>query len=573
MGRDVSMVTSNSQEFWTVLRNTQAQLIKGKTAKPFTSFPCPPPFGVDSALPGRSPWKRFSSVQTPEEVLGPPSAHRNAEGSRFTFSALRPEAILRWPTLRSVVPVELLEIDSFPLSSDHEKPRHGSQGPTTTEGPGIRDEDFIPLCSKFLEQVHPRNPVLDEAELRRQAQTATEYGLQYDSSSCIVLLACALAAYTKPWPKPNDFPIPPSDEQFQTQTVEDLGKAKAYYLAAQKRFGLLGRSIQDIQCLFFAHIFEKSMLRPLEAWFYLQQAATRLEALLLRGGERAWPSFQGPPPKDYHLEQRLFWSCFRSESELFLELGLQPSGLDSFSYPEAFPRLPDELSSPTTNNSTPPSEFPYDQQHINEMGWSYYLAEISARRMIDETLHLWYRKGETYWMKNPTHLIEQYHECQLQVSSWHEHLPPAVQFHDDENPVTQFASALQGRAQIWREYILRPIVYYALHHDRDMSVPSEIRDLSNKAIDLCARMVHRFLFHTRHGGSWFVVRNCFAYSTIIIAAALNPDRIDVPSEWRSLIQTTIRTLKHWGEGAGDVAQMAGTLEFMYYQACVQIDTA
>jgi hypothetical protein len=106
-----------------------------------------------------------------------------------------------------------------------------------------------------------------------------------------------------------------------------------------------------------------------------------------------------------------------------------------------------------------------------------------------------------------------------------------------------------------------------------MSVPSEIRDLSNKAIDLCARMVHRFLFHTRHGGSWFVVRNCFAYSTIIIAAALNPDRIDVPSEWRSLIQTTIRTLKHWGEGAGDVAQMAGTLEFMYYQACVQIDTA
>jgi hypothetical protein len=161
--------------------------INQRTAKPFTSFPCPPPFGVDSALPGRSPWKRFSSVQTPEEVLGPPSAHRNAEGSRFTFSALRPEAILRWPTLRSVVPVELLEIDSFPLSSDHEKPRHGSQGPTTTEGPGIRDEDFIPLCSKFLEQVHPRNPVLDEAELRRQAQTATEYGLQYDSSSCIVV--------------------------------------------------------------------------------------------------------------------------------------------------------------------------------------------------------------------------------------------------------------------------------------------------------------------------------------------------------------------------------------------------
>lgn len=106
-----------------------------------------------------------------------------------------------------------------------------------------------------------------------------------------------------------------------------------------------------------------------------------------------------------------------------------------------------------------------------------------------------------------------------------------------------------------------------------MSVPSEIRDLSNKAIDLCARMIHRFSFHTRHGGSWFVVRNSFAYATMIIAAALNPSRINVLFEWRSLIQTAIRTLKHWGKGAGDVAQMAHTLEFMYYQACIQIDTA
>lgn len=59
------------------------------------------------------------------------------------------------------------------------------------------------------------------------------------------------------------------------------------------------------------------------------------------------------------------------------------------------------------------------QQQQDEMSWSYYLSEISVRRVMDETLNLWYRKGESYWMTNPTHLIEQYHECERLISSWY----------------------------------------------------------------------------------------------------------------------------------------------------------
>lgn len=89
--------------------------------------------------------------------------------------------------------------------------------------------------------------------------------------------------------------------------------AEAYFLAAAKRLGLLGAGLTDIQCLFLASMYQKCALRPLEAWFHVHQAATRLQARhlgriagLQRGasGNEKWLS---------HLEQRLLWSCFKAE--------------------------------------------------------------------------------------------------------------------------------------------------------------------------------------------------------------------------------------------------------------------
>lgn len=94
---------------------------------------------------------------------------------------------------------------------------------------------------------------------------------------------------------------------------EDQDAAEAYYVAAQKRLGLLGDAIPDIQCFFFATIFEKFALRPLRAWFHVQQACNRLEARLLRRGERPLMPFREPDPENHNLEQRLYWSCFRAE--------------------------------------------------------------------------------------------------------------------------------------------------------------------------------------------------------------------------------------------------------------------
>lgn len=120
-------------------------------------------------------------------------------------------------------------------------------------------------------------------------------------------MACALAAYTLPWDDPTS-PTGQADLSLRIQSQsENRAEADAYFLAAKKRTGLLGHAIVDIQCLFLASMYEKYCLQPLQAWFHLREASSRLQAHLL--GQRQQPV----QPSGRHLEQRVFWSCWRAE--------------------------------------------------------------------------------------------------------------------------------------------------------------------------------------------------------------------------------------------------------------------
>ncbi|KAM0429234.1 hypothetical protein ACHAPT_006448 [Fusarium lateritium] len=247
------------------------------------------------------------------------------------------------------------------------------------------------------------------------------------------------------WKRPNDYPIPPSQEQLSNLVdFEEKARAEPYYAAAQKRMGLLGNTIQDIQCYFFATIFEKFALRPLRAW-----------------------------------------------------------------------------------------------------------------------------NGEGYWMKNPSHLIRQYHECEQQVSLWKYHLPSVVQFEDDVLPDEEFAAALQGRASLWREYTLRPILYYLLHHNPEEPPHPEAEALAAKEVQICANMVHRLAFHRRHGGTWLIARKTFMAACVVLASAVNSHLVSPPEEWHTIVAIAIQTLERWAKEASDLRRMADILVHMYRETCRQ----
>jgi hypothetical protein len=107
--------------------------------------------------------------------------------------------------------------------------------------------------------------------------------------------------------------------------------AKAYFEAARRRLGCLGTSLIDIQCFYFASLFEKFAFRPVQSWMHLQQAATRLRLHHMeRPSDGTRLTVEEPPDVElgrtqstvsFHFEQRAFWSIHKAERyELTLQL-------------------------------------------------------------------------------------------------------------------------------------------------------------------------------------------------------------------------------------------------------------
>jgi hypothetical protein len=84
--------------------------------------------------------------------------------------------------------------------------------------------------------------------------------------------------------------------------TSEYSTAESYYVASQKRIGLLEDSIITTQCYFLVGVYEMYSLRPLKAWSSFNRACMCLQ-ICLRGQSRRSKS----------LERRLYWACLKSE--------------------------------------------------------------------------------------------------------------------------------------------------------------------------------------------------------------------------------------------------------------------
>ena len=58
---------------------------------------------------------------------------------------------------------------------------------TLKPGKGVQEDDVLPLVSKFLTNVHIKNPVLDADDLKKKAKWTVENGFSWDAASCLVV--------------------------------------------------------------------------------------------------------------------------------------------------------------------------------------------------------------------------------------------------------------------------------------------------------------------------------------------------------------------------------------------------
>jgi hypothetical protein len=120
----------------------------------------------------------------------------------FFSSSTRCEAPLKWPIFYDFLNEKYTRINSFllepPIPEPSDPPRStffASPAPSSSAPysearsvvTSIRNEDLVPLCRKFLAQVHTKNPVLEGSDLIGYAADCAESGLKLDAPSCLVV--------------------------------------------------------------------------------------------------------------------------------------------------------------------------------------------------------------------------------------------------------------------------------------------------------------------------------------------------------------------------------------------------
>lgn len=303
----------------------------------------------------------------------------------------------------------------------------------------------------------------------------------------------------------------------------------------------------------------------------------------------------------HHLEQRVFWSCFKAESELLSELGLRPSGLADLAYPDSFPSPPANLvlaeethlaspnggREPLSDTAIRPAAHTESSvaalDRADEVrSWFFYLAEISLRRTLDSVLSLHYRgpNCEEIWLRDPARLVRQHNGLEEQVNLWYSHLPPAIRFEttNASSPATpatdivsenELALFLRGRFQDWRELILRPLLYCALHGD-PVTLSEQVWVLARQALRVCVDIIRNNAAHHRHGLTWFVARRSFSCGMLILAVVRRGEpRLPPPHGWEVIVRLAMKTLRRWGHECVDVDKLACLLETVMARVVVR----
>ena len=328
--------------------------------------------------------------------------------------------------------------------------------------------------------------------------------------------------------------------------------------------------------------------RPLRSWNHFYQASTFYQLYLKSLGQPTSddPSFLGVDRlhqmsrKQRRTEQSMYWSCFKSEVEIRIELPLGQSTIADLEYPDMFPSPPSPPPEGASSDDTVfepwrhlvdstygmcvngihrhgsgsadslPEEVRDVRQHSRtlyneEESWYYYLTEVALRRISNRIINTFYSEDRNSWL-NITRLIPIATELDAQISNWAANLPPVMQhfesFPGAEVPFDVFADsrssaskelswATQNRILEMRSWLYQPFLYYAIHHPNNrktggvaaspLSTEQDhvLRNLISLAVECNLKILEtRSLLH-RHHGIWFDLRALVTALLLLIAAA------------------------------------------------------
>jgi hypothetical protein len=329
-------------------------------------------------------------------------------------------------------------------------------------------------------------------------------------------------------------------ESIDFRNTRDFNRAEGFYHAAEARMtGMLVNSgTIEAQCFFLSGVYLMTTMRPLAAWRMFVQALTCCQVLL-----------SGADDPNNPAQQSLYWTCFKSELELRLELNITRNHpVFDLSYPEFYPSPPRAISSDKESSV-----------------WYYYLAEIALRRLANRTLNTFHRSKPIISSPVASSMVENFEN---QALSWLSSLPSVLR------PEVSNTPEVDERLETVLRYILNGhlidcyemMYWHFLSHYFEEDPPSVSRSIesnASKALQTCMQRIRSdaYGFHRRHHGSWLMLRSCTRSALTLLAASRNTYLIGLlPHGWQGAVNQVKGLLHFWRSECPDAADRLSLLE-------------
>ncbi|KAL1979472.1 hypothetical protein VTN96DRAFT_5716 [Rasamsonia emersonii] len=407
---------------------------------------------------------------------------------------------------------------------------------------GVVEEDIPAHVRRFLTNVHTKNPVVDHRQLTRDARHIAEHGLSWNAPTCIVLLACALGILSQPFRR--------TTVSQPREPTADRALADAYYAAARKRIGLLDpSSLSYLQARFLSGVYEMYTLRPLDAWHSFHSACSAMQLYLQK---------RAPGNDEIRdLEQRVYWSCLKSECELRTEINLASSRIAELRFTEEFP-------TPPVESVETPEEFPLEES------WYYYLTEISQRHILDRIMNAFYaEEDDRRWLDaSPEAMVRMASELERQHVLALANLPSWLRYDEGQPEDCELPFFLHCRIFYVQECLFRPFLFRVIHSP--VPQPPAIQDFAQRCVEASYNNARCVTLQHRHHGSWFMGRAAFRCGLSLLAAA-HSGKVEMPPDWRQCVETALVTTEFWGEEAVDLRKLGRIFRTIYERLSKNVD--
>ncbi|KAF7554284.1 hypothetical protein G7Z17_g3003 [Cylindrodendrum hubeiense] len=396
------------------------------------------------------------------------------------------------------------------LLSDHARLPNVSQT-SGKESASCARSDLLALASIFEARVLPAMPIIDMVKLRSYISEISEFGVQWDTESCLVLLVAALASLSSHHEAQSSEMRAESSVLTPTTnlSIEFTINALRYWNMAKKRlaWALEDSGLVAAQCQFLAGIWHLYASKSTAAWKMFNGSVLAIDTVGPRHESRI---ATGQWTSDESLKENLRWACVGFLCRL---------------------RCEEEFAISPSNYKLPGREIESQDAtllHLRQstlMEFRTLSADMSVKDL--STLHATIAAAEKA------------------LGDWYKRLPAPLRFSTNEEPETQFTESgpyralLRSRYIETKELILRPSLYVLLHvgclrRRAGASSSNTLQDVLHgyyRDQFQAMNIQHRALILTRldsylnppmdqpfTDAGWFKTRTCLSLALLLLAA-------------------------------------------------------